>query len=523
MKTVILAACALALASCGRGAVILTDTVNPTRPTTPVGYPGSSTFAAPTGFDDFVALGADPTGQVNAEPVLRAWFAAGGSKLFIPVGTYLLSYTTETKVGLGVSRNIKIIGAGEDLVTVMIGPDETSFPISMITLQGPADVTIQGIKFVGPLLSGMIYYEQITTTIVLGLTVSSATPTNVVVDHVRWERFTQPFLFFGGATTPTTLSVTNCIGGGYGGIGIYRDYSDTHQFILQRSTILYAGIPAAQNPYNGQNVGTAVYIHGNINYRVEGVLFQDDNAALPCAMFKCGGGQDRLRAITQQVMIDCEFGAKSGPVTLDGWVRATLLRCRFLNADDGTSMVLGGQGMDFIECELYVTGVLFGANLRYVFEDCSFRKAGLRAAGEGIDIHIRGGETHWASSVSSPGYILRCDQNATSKIVVEDHDFWSEITADGGSTPVFWMEGGYLRLDRVTFRGNWRNGADASPVVIEHNANVVGVDLDTCTFDIGAKWAVNVGGPNGKTTLRTVGTSWGGARVNDPYGEWAGS
>lgn len=513
----------LFLLSCGRADVILTDTVNPTRPTTPVGYPGASTFAAPTGFDDFVALGADPTGQVNAEPILRAWWEGGGSKLYIPAGTYLLTYTTETKVGLAVSRNLKIIGAGEGLVTITIGPDETSFPISMITLQGAADVTIQGIKFVGPLLSGLIYYEQITTTIVLGLTVSSATPTNVVVDHVRWERFTQPFLFFGGATTPTTLSVTNCIGGGYGGIGIYRDYSDTHQLILQHSTILYAGIPAAQNPYNGQNVGTAVYIHGNINYRVEGVLFNDDAATIPYTAFKCGGGQDRLRAVTQQVLIDCEFGAKSGVMSLDGWVRATLLRCKFLNADDGTSMVLGGQGMDFLECEFYVTGVLFGANLRYVFEDCSFRKAGLRAAGEGMDIRISGGSTHWTSSVSSPGYILRCDQNSTSRILVEDHDFWSEITADGGSTTAFWIEGGYLRLDRVTFRGNWRNGADAAPVAIGHSANVGGVELDGCTFDIGAKWAVNVDGPNGKTTLRTVGTSWGGAKVNDPNGEWSGS
>ena len=501
------------------------DRITSETPEVTPGYPGAATFSQPDGFDNFVTLGADPSGAVNAEPVLRSWYDNGGTRLFIPAGTYKLEYTNTTKRGVVLGRSIQVIGAGEGVVTLNMGPDDPSFSTCIFEIASAVDFTLKGVHVVGNLMSGQIPFEQIQSCILFGNTVVSATPTNVVIDHVTWDRMIEGFMFFGGSTTPTTFMLSNFEGRAYhDSVNFYRDYSANHQMILRTGSFLRWAITPAQNPYSAVAAGVAVYLHGNINFRMEGVLF--DNAENPTVhrlALKCGGSSDRLLSVNQQVLIDCVFADDSGAMLLDGWSRVTLFRCSILNETDGTLHSLGGIGVDFVECDFRTAGLLCAGGKTYNFLNCSFPKCAIRVAEANTIVNIQGGSTHWAAGDVSPGYIVRCDQNASSVINVCDHDFWSEITDNGGNTYLMYMEGGSLNLSRVRFRGAWRNGADNAPIQIFQNSNVGQVVLDRCVFDLGAKYAAKVGGPNGKTTLLTLGTVWGGALVSDPYGEWAGS
>ena len=521
----------LLLAACGSGGAQLASA--PTSPPPTVlpsavdpadyGYKGSATFAAPTGADDFVALGADPTGETDSLPVLLDWFENGGTSLYIPEGTYLLIMTDHLG-GVATTRDFSIVGAGEELVTLRMGPDGISSSCSLVSIQGACDVMLQGFHVEGPALTPPFYYEQLMTSLVFGNTVTSTTETNVTVDHVTWEHLTNAFAFFGGSTTPTTFTLTNFVSRCYvGGISFYRDYDHDHFLNLAHGSFLAYGVRAQDNPYGNGDRGTGVYIHGAINYDLTDVYFQTETDGNFSA-FKCGGGQDQTRGITRQHMDSCYVDTHGGVTMFDGWVPATVERSMFMNAPEGTTHLLGGNGVTFIECGFDVEAVLCGGsgNKTYGFVDCTFHKFGLRVAENGIRVYVVGGSTLYPEANQSPGWFLRMDQNTTSEVFIGAHTFTSEITTWDGATTTLLVEGGTLRLSNVIFAGRWRNGADAAPLSITSSSNVQKVTMRDCAWDMGERWGIAIDGPHGRDVLFTTNTSLGGARVSDPYEEMIG-
>lgn len=521
----------LLLAACGSGGAPAvtapTSLPPPVAPTTvdpaDYGYKGSATFEAPSGSDDFVALGADPTGATDSLPVLLDWFANDGESLYIPEGTYLLTMTGNLG-GIVTSRSFSIVGAGEELVTLKMGPDAISSSCSLVSIQGACDVTLQGFHVEGPALTAPFYYEQLMTSVVFGNTVTSTTETNVTVDHVTWDKITNAFAFFGGSTTPTTLSISNFVSECYvGGISFYRDYVNDHWVNLSHGSFLAYGVKASDNPYGNGDRGTAVYIHGAINYNLTDVYFQSEGDGT-FSSFKCGGGQDQTRGITKQYMDSCYVDTAGGFAMFDGWVPATVERSMFMNAPEGTSHLLGGNGVTFVECGFDVEAVLMGGsgNKTYGFVDCTFHKIGLRVAENGIRLYVVGGSTLYPEASQSPGWFLRMDQNTTSEVFIGSHTFTSEITTWDGATTTLLVEGGTLRLSNVTFAGQWRNGADAAPLSITSSSNVQKVTMRDCTWDMGERWGIAIDGPHGRDVLFTTNTHLNGARVSDPYEELQG-